>query len=331
MEGPVTVLKKIGVTLILCCSLMLPLVADKVPNLPAETRNAALRYWMAFAEIQDSPSDKETADLLEKVAAGDAAWDEAKLGPILDKNEEAIQIMQRATKLPDCDWGLEYRRGPFTSIAYAPRARVLARLNTLYGIRLAAKGDTHGAADSWLGGIRFSQDLAKGGTLIFALIAKTALLSNLNALTWAAQEGVLSASDKARVAAFVRALPETGFDWSGAIALEQHGIEIGIRNIKSSANPAEGYRQLMGRPAPLDPARLSSSDAAAFAKVMSSAEQAMRQSPAKTAEQLASLQKSMASLNPLYREMIPSFAKINESRTQVAMAREKLLTLIAPR
>src|SRR6266446_7947629 len=109
---------------------------------PIETHNAALRYWMAFAELQDPPTDRATAELLEKTAAGEAAWDEAKLGPILDKNETAIWRMQRATKLPECDWGLEYDLGPRASIAYVPKARVLARLNTLDGMRLAAKGDS---------------------------------------------------------------------------------------------------------------------------------------------------------------------------------------------
>src|SRR5713101_9881972 len=79
------------------------LTAGAQSKLPPETRNAALRYWLAFADLQDPPADKATADLLEKTAAGEATWDEAKLGPILDKNETAIWRMQRATKLPDCD------------------------------------------------------------------------------------------------------------------------------------------------------------------------------------------------------------------------------------
>ena len=92
-------------------------MAHAQSNISTETRNAALRYWLAFADIQDPPTDKATADLLEKAAAGEAAWDEPKLGPILDKNETAIWKMQRATKLPECDWGLEYDLGPRASIA----------------------------------------------------------------------------------------------------------------------------------------------------------------------------------------------------------------------
>src|SRR6266851_2223557 len=49
-------------------------------KLPSETKNAALRYWLAFADLQDLPTDKATGELLEKTAAGEAPWDEAKLG-----------------------------------------------------------------------------------------------------------------------------------------------------------------------------------------------------------------------------------------------------------
>jgi hypothetical protein len=329
MERTIVIHHRVAAALLLLGFLALPLRAQPAPKLPLETRNAALRYWLAFAEIQDPPSDPQTAELLEKAAAGEAPWDEAKLGPILDKNETAILILQRATKLPDCDWGLEYSQGPAASIAYVPRARVLARLNTLYGMRLAAKGDTPGAVNTWLAGIHFSQDLAKGGTLIFALVAKTALLSNLNALGQAAQQGTLSASERSRVAAAVRALPETAFDWSQMLALEQSAIEIGVNKMESNANPAEYYLRLMGRPAPVDPARLSVADSAAFAKVMSAAEESMRESPAKTAAQLPALEKSIASLNPIYRELTPSLTKMNESRAQVEAAREKLLRLLA--
>src|SRR5262245_38476655 len=91
------------------------------------TENAALRYWMAFALMQDPPADKPTSDLLENVASGKAPWSEAQLGPILDANRLAIQTLQRGTELSNCDWGLEYELGPEVPIAHLPRARVLAR------------------------------------------------------------------------------------------------------------------------------------------------------------------------------------------------------------
>ena len=131
------ILKAGALAIALTCATAAPHIARAQTKLPPETRNAALRYWLAFADLQDPSADKATQDLLEKTASGDAAWDETRLGPILDQNETAILEMQRATKLPECDWGLEF--GPTASIAYVPRSRVLARLNTLYGMRQLAR------------------------------------------------------------------------------------------------------------------------------------------------------------------------------------------------
>jgi hypothetical protein len=63
-------------------------------------------------------------------------------------NDTALGIMQRAPKLPDCDWGVEYRRGPQASIAFVPRAYVLSRLNTLQGIREMAQGQSQATVDT---------------------------------------------------------------------------------------------------------------------------------------------------------------------------------------
>jgi len=296
---------------------------------PTETRNAALRYWMAFAEMQDPPADKATADLLEKTAAGEIAWDESKLAPILDANGEAVRTMQRATKLPECDWGLEYSLGPRAAISYVARARVMARLNTLYGMRLAAKGDSQGATDAWLAGIRFSQHLAKGGSLIFSLVAKTALLSNVHALMQAARSGVLHEAQRAQIRSIARALPEAGFDWSEALHFEETPLEIGVQQLAAASSPAEYYRELMGSPAPANFAAPDSKDVAAFRKLMGSAEEILRLPPQKAEDKLKLLQESVKSLHPYFQETTPSFLKINDARMEILRAREELLQALA--
>jgi hypothetical protein len=175
-----------------------------------------------------------------------------KLGAILDKNESAILAMQSATKLPDCDWGLDYRAGPQASIAYAPRARVLARLNTPYGMRMAAKGQTLSAVDSWLAGIRFSQDVTKGGTLIFALIAKAMLLPNLRALAHEVQSGSLNVSQRKQAESAIRALPETAFDWGEAMRLEEANLYLFLDRMKGARDPSAYYVAVMGEAAHKD-------------------------------------------------------------------------------
>lgn len=297
-------------------------------GMPAETRNAALRYWFAFAEMHDPPADKSLADLLEKTSEGEAAWDEAKLGPILDENTDAIRMMQRATKLPDCDWGNDYSAGAQASIAYLPRGRVLARLNTLYGMRLAAKGHTDAAVETWLDGIRFSQDIAKGGTLIFALVGSTAMLSNLHALAQEAQSGKLDGAEKKKIELAVRALPETGFDWDHAMRMEELTIEVTVRHMSQAADPAAYYREVWGKPAPADFAVPTAADMAQFHKVMAAGEAALELSPNATRAKLAAIEAEVKALQPILRESVPSYIRENDVRFRVQAQLQDLLQAV---
>jgi hypothetical protein len=294
-----------------------------------QTHNAALRYWLAFADLQDPPSDEATAELLEKTAAGEVVWNEAKLGPILDQNAAAIRGMQRATKLPDCDWGIEYEAGPSASIAYVPKARVLARLNTLYGMRLAAKGDTQEAVDAWLAGIRFSQHVAMGGSLIFSLIAKMTLVSNFHALTQAVRSGALTGAERKQVESVVRALPKTAFNWSEALRYEEDGLDIGVHQLAQAANPSAYYQSMMGKPTPENFVVPKDTDVAAFHKLMAAAEETLHQPVEEARGKLKSLYDSVKTLHPFFQDTIPSFTKINDARAEVQAAREKLLQALA--
>jgi len=298
-------------------------------KLPTETRNAALRYWLAFADLQDLPAEKATSELLEKTAAGEAVWDEAKLGSILDKNETAIWRMQRATKLPECDWGLEYDLGPRASIAYVPKARVLARLNTLYGMRLAAKGETQKAVDTWLAGIRFSRHLANGGSLIFSLVAKMGLVSNFHALTQAAQSGALSSAQKRQIEAATRSLPDTGLDWGRALRFEEDPLNVGVRQMAEAASPAAYYQEMMGRPAPENFVLPTVAEIASFHELMASAEGALRLPPDTASERLKTIQESAKTLHPFFRDAMPSLIRINAARIETQAARQKLLQAVS--
>lgn len=329
---------RMGGILALAFSCLMAAAATGQTAMPPETRNAALRYWLAYAEMHDPPPDKSIADLLEKTAAGDAAWDEAKLGPLLDENLAAIQIMRRATKLPECDWGLEYSQGPAASIAPLVKGRVLARLNAVYGMRLAAKGDTQGAVDTWVAGIRFSQHLAKGGSLIFALIATDALQSNLRALTRAVQSGALNEAQKREIEAAVRPIPETGFDWGQAMYFEEVAIAVGIRELSEAPDPAARYRAMNGKPAPEGFSRPTASDVAAFHKYMADEEEALRLpplanglpfGPIRLQAEAAAIQAEANSVPLALRQMVPNFERVNDVRIKVDVARQGLLDALA--
>jgi hypothetical protein len=299
-------------------------------KLPPESKNAALRYWMAFAELHDTDADKSIANLMGKIMGGEATWDETKLGPIIDANMESIGILQRATKLPECDWGLEYSLGPRTPIPFLQMsARALGRLNTLYGIRLAAKGNTQKAVDAWLAGIRFSQHLARGGSLLATLVANAVLTDELRPLTKTAQSGTLDAAERSQVAAAIRTLPESGFDWGQAMWYEELALEVTMTEMGKAASPA-AYQELMGTPPPENFTVPKATEIVAYRKFMNSVEEALRLSPDAAGERLKTLQDSAKTLHPFFRDSIPSLTRINETRTETLAARQKLLQAVAP-
>jgi len=292
---------------------------------PQETHNAALRYWMAFAEMRDPPADKALQELLEKTAVGQAAWEEAKLGSILDSNREALQIMQRATKLSDCDWGIEYGQGPRAPIAYLARARVMARLSALQAMREMTAGDSQSAVERWIAGIRFSSHLAKGGSLISVLTAKSALLSNLRMLTLEAMRGHLTDAQKKQTLATLKTLPDDGFDWAAAWEVEELLIQVFFDELRTSKNPRKTYQASMEEAMPEEAGIPSPKELTRFHEYMAGAKAALGLSPDAANTRLEMLTTQKRSLNGLTQRLIPSLLKVNESRSEIVGIRKALL------
>lgn len=309
--------------------LMFPSVVQAQMIRPTETKNAALRYWMAFAEMQDAPAEKTMQDLLEKTVAGQAPWDEKSLGPILDANGAAIRMMQRATKLPECDWGLEYNQGPQASIAYAPRARVLAHLNTLQGMREMASGNTQGAINTWLAGVRFSEDIAKGGSLIFVLIANSALLPNLRALTNAGAQGYFTDTQKRQIYAQIKALPGYGFDWSGAWRMEESVGAASLEKIVNAKNPAAEYQELMGEPISNDSKIPTRADLTAYGRYMDAVTHALNLPADEANVKINGLEPERLALPLAVQRIIPNAQKENSVRSDASGVRDGLLKTVA--
>jgi hypothetical protein len=264
-----------------------------------QTGNAALRYWMAFAVLQDPPADAATADLLQRVASGGASWDEARLGSILDANTPALDIMQRGSTLPTCDWGVEYELGASAPISHLAKGRVLGRLNVLSGYRLAARGQTSDAVDRWLAGIRFSQHLAQGGTLISLFSAQAILIPTLHAL--ASDTSRLNAESRAKIGAAVRMLPETAFDWPDAMRREERALatNVGLKRVPN----------------------VSVRDLGALRTAVARIADALRLPPDQARAALAGVN--------LGAMPYPSPLKVNEQREVIRAARQRVLDAVA--
>lgn len=183
------------------------------PSSPGD--NAALRYWAAFSQIQDSGISDQDAKDLNAALETMGPFDISKFKDLVQKNTLALQVMARGTSLPTCDWGLDYELADNVPVDYARKALVLGRLNILYVMNLYHSGDKDGAVRALAAGLRFSHDVANGGSLFATLVAKDLLVTHLVATVDGLRMGQLSSAQRSELQNAVAALGG-GLDWSSA-------------------------------------------------------------------------------------------------------------------
>jgi hypothetical protein len=171
--------------------------------------NAALRYWSAFAQMQDS------AMMNGKIPG----LDDPSVKELFDKNKAALDTMSRGTLLPNCDWGLEYQLGAKAPVEYARKALILGNMNALYVMYLEKHGDTEGAVRALVAGLRFSHDVANDGTLFATEVAAHLLMDYLPMIPNIVHAGISPAQRMALQKAIAQLGP-SGLDWQGAVKRE---------------------------------------------------------------------------------------------------------------
>ena len=295
-------------------------IADS-PQKPAD--NAALRYWMAFAQMNDSQISHADAMRMDAMINSGSPWEEKQFGPILEQNKAAIETMIRGSQLPYCEWGLESERGPETPIDYVPKARALARLNNMNSIRLASTGDYHGAARSTITGIRFAQHLAENGSFLGALTAKSALLPALIQAERIAGSNRMSADDLASLRQAVHALPEGGFDWPSAARAEKNALHSLLAKM-SAANAKSLYQQWFGAPPEPGFHPPTKTDIDQLDRVMESFAKLLGMPPEQGEAQLPALQKEIANLDQTSRNGVPNPARMLAARTEIVKAQRRV-------
>jgi hypothetical protein len=295
---------------------------------PPDSDNAALRYWTALTEVSNTlDEDETTRNLLSATIRGEIPWDENKLGPILEANADAVQAMQRGAKLPKCNWGLDYRLGVTTPVQMVMRARGLERLNTVEGIRELAKGNGEAAVTTWLSGIRFSQDVGRGGPAILALVASAMLMDTFQAVTAQAKQGRLQQAQKKALYEAIKELPEDGFDWGISWGVEYAIGDQFLEGLRKASDPRAVYKQMeMPAPKGLPPTQR---DIDRYGEYMLAAQGALREHPDIATPLLNDLESRERSLREVVRLMIPNPSQCNRTRTKVLSARDELLQTLA--
>jgi hypothetical protein len=295
---------------------------------PPDSDNAALRYWTALTEVRDTVGEDETTqELLSATMKGDIAWDENKLGPLLEKNADAVQAMQRGAKLAECNWGLDYRLGVSTPGEMVMRARDLERLNTAEGIRELAKGNREAAVNTWVSGIRFSQDVGRGGPVILALAASAMLTDTLQAITAQAKQGRLQQAQKKALYEAIKQLPDDGFDWGISWGVEYAIGERFLEGLRKAGDPRAVYKQ-MGMPAP-EGVPPTQQEIDRYGEFMLAAQGALREHPEIATSLLNDLEARERSLREVVQWVIPSLSLCDRARIRVLSARDELLKALA--
>jgi hypothetical protein len=228
-----------------------------------------------------------------------------------------VQAMQSATRLPDCNWGLDYSLGDSMPLVHLPKARVLARLNALYGVRQMAQGDADSSVSTWLAGLRFAQCVEKDMSLIGILSAKPAYLANLHLLAQAAQKGMVNAELQNKIRSQLRGLPAEGLDWIGPIQFEIWANTEGLKRLAQAKNFQETYKEFFSRPPEPSAQPPSAADIAGFQAYMKDVLAAFHQPPDQTKERLAALEPRLRSMNPTVQAVVPSYPKFNDARREL--------------
>ena len=191
--------------------------------------NAALRYWAAFAQMQDSNITTEQAKELNLILEGTAPYSDLKYRDLVEKNRPALETMIRGTSIPACDWGIDYGLGHGTPVDYVRRALELGRLNVLYSFHLLIAHDKDGAARALAAGIRFSRDVANGGTLFAALAAKSLLVEHMRGMRFALHVSGLSPAQKLILQRSIAQLGSDGLNWEDAVKRELAVLSLPTR------------------------------------------------------------------------------------------------------
>lgn len=219
-------------------------------------------YWSAFAQMQDSAITVEQAKELSLILEGTAPDSDLKYRDLVEKNRPALETMIRGTALPYCDWGIDYDLGHDAPVDYVRKALELGRLNVLYAFHLLMAGDRDGAVRVLAAGVRFSRDVANGGTLFAAVAADKLLSSDLRAMAFAVRvpQPELSPAQKSVLKRAVAQLPPDGLDWQSAMKREFAVLRMPVRTSEGSSQLgpeaqaalgeiASAYVAMLGNPA----------------------------------------------------------------------------------
>lgn len=206
-------------------------------------------------------------------------------------------------------------------------ARGLERLNTVEGIRELAKGNGEAAVNTWLSGIRFAQDVGRGGPMILALVGSALLTETLRAITVEAKQDRLQLAQKKALYDAIKQLPEDGFDWGISWGVEYAIANQFLEELRKSTDPSAVYGQMkVPVPKGVPPTH---QDIDRYGEFMLAVQNALRERPDNATPQLNDLESRERKLSEVARMLVPNPSMCNRARIKVVSDRNELLRALA--
>jgi hypothetical protein len=210
--------------------------------------NAALRYWSAFAVMQQETVTPEKAKELNAVLEGSTPYRDLDYRDLIQRNQQALMLLGRGAQLNHCDWGIDYALGAEAPVDYVRKALGLGRLNVLSVFHLLQNGQRAAAVERLASGLRFSRQVAQGGPLFAALAAKSLIVTHLRAIAFAQKTEANGLTTQER-ASLLKAADASDIDWRDALRIE---FDVALRPpTKEGSVLAAQYLEVLA-----DPARL---------------------------------------------------------------------------
>ena len=213
------ILRRIALAALAVALLAAPAALKSTQTGEKPGENAALRYWSAFAQMQDMGLTDAQAKELYRIVEGTAPFVPSTYKELIARNRPALETMASGAAMPYCDWGIDYRLGPEAPLDHVGKAAQLGRLNVLYAMQLEMN-DRAAAVKTLAVGVRFSHDVASGGTLLSALLAKSLLMAHLRVMASMLQKNDLTAGERATLRNALARIGPDGVDWQASIQRE---------------------------------------------------------------------------------------------------------------
>jgi hypothetical protein len=265
--------------------------------------NAALRYWSAFAQMQDVALTDAQVKELNRILEGTAPFVESTYKELIARNRQALETMARGTALPYCDWGIDYHLGPDAPVDYVRKALQLGRLNVLDALHLGMS-DREAAVRALAAGVRFSHDVADGGTLFSALAAKNLLAAHLRAMAFIVHMKGLSADERTTLRNALARIGPDGLDWQADVKRE-------LAILRGPLPTAKGVQEL-------NPQAL-----AALARISN-----LYVSALSNPSVLPELQKAIANAPQPLRDLIPNPRRVAQQKQDLTRELQKVRAIL---